>query len=78
MVVDEIESNLRYLVSSQNERKLTLVTHPYVYAYLTKGLWNIRRKWMWKYKLRLKVKQLQSYGLLEYKFMNSMGEEISM
>lgn len=78
VVVDEIESNLRYLVSSQNERKLTLVTHPYVYAYLTKGLWNIRRKWMWKYKLRLKVKQLQSYGLLEYKFMNSMGEEISM
>jgi ribonuclease G len=78
VVVDEIESNLRYLMSSQNEKKLTIITHPYVYAYLTKGLNSIRRRWMLKYKLRLTFKPSESYGLLEYKFFNASGDEISM
>ena len=78
VVVDDIESNLRYLISSQNEKKLTIITHPYVYAYLTKGLNSIRRQWMRKYKLRLNIKPSESTGLLEYKFYNASGDEISM
>lgn len=78
VVVDEIESNLRYLESSQKERKLTISTHPYIQAYLTKGLWSIRRQWQKKYKIRLVIKAVESYNLLEYKFFNSTGEEILM
>lgn len=78
VVVDEIESNLRYLISSQNEKKLTIITHPYVCAYLTKGLRSIRLQWMRKYKLRLAFKSAESYGLLDYKFFNASGDEISM
>ncbi len=78
VVVDEIETNLRYLTSSQNEKKLTIITHPYVYAYLTKGLNSIRRQWMRKYKIRLTCKALESYGLLDYKFFNALGDEIAM
>lgn len=78
VVVDEIESNLRYLMSAQNEKKLTVITHPYVYAYLTKGFNSIRRQWMVKYRLRLTFRPSESYGLLEYKFFNAMGDEISM
>lgn len=78
VVVDEIESNLRYLISSQNEKKLTIITHPYVYAYLTKGLNSIRMQWMRKYKLRITFKPSESYGLLDYKFFNASGDEISM
>lgn len=78
VVVDEIETNLRYLISSQNEKKLTIITHPYVYAYLTKGIKSIRLKWMYKYKLRLTFKASESYGLLDYKFFNAAGDEISM
>jgi ribonuclease G len=77
-VVDEIETNLRYLISSQNEKKLTIITHPYVYAYLTKGLKSIRLQWMIKYRLRLTCKASESYGLLDYKFFNAMGDEIAM
>ena len=78
VIVDEIESNLRYLSASQRERKLTIITHPYIYAYLTKGFRSIRRKWQRKYKIRLTIKQSESYNLLESKFFNANGEEISM
>ena len=78
VVVDEIESNLRYLASSQNEKKLTIITHPYVYAYLTKGWRSIRRRWMRHYHLRLTIKESESLGLLDYKFINARGEEIAL
>ncbi len=78
VVVDEIESNLRYLCTSQNEKKLTIIVHPYVYAYLTKGLYSIRRQWMWKYKISLKIKSSESFGLLSFKFLNATGDEISL
>ena len=78
VVVDEIESNLLYLTSSQNEHRLTIIVHPYVYAYLTKGLRSVRLKWMWKYKTRLTIKPSESYGLLSYKFFNAAGDEIEL
>ncbi len=78
VVVDEIESNLRYLTSSQNEHRLTIIVHPYVYAYLTKGLRSVRLKWMWKYKTRLTIKPSESYSLLSYKFFNAAGDEIEL
>ena len=78
MVVDEIESNIRYLSDSQNERRLTVVTHPYVEAYLTKGFMSIRRKWSRQYRMRLAIKPSEQLGLLEYKFLNAQGEEISL
>ncbi|MBR5354271.1 MAG: Rne/Rng family ribonuclease [Bacteroidales bacterium] len=78
VVVDEIESNLRYLSSSQNEHRLTIIVHPYVYAYLTKGLRSVRLKWMWKYKTRLTIKPSETYGLLSYKFFNAAGDEIEL
>ena len=78
VVVDEIESNLRYLDMSQRERKLTIITHPYIQAYLTKGFKSIRRQWQRKYKMRLTIKAAESYSLLEYKFFNAGGEEVQM
>lgn len=78
VVVDEIESNLRYLRSSQNEKKLTIIVHPYVYAYLTKGWRSIRLQWMYKYKVRLSIKSSESFGLLSYKFLNASGDEIAL
>src|SRR5690349_14104499 len=43
---DEIEKNLNYLITHKH-KNLTLIVHPIVYAYLTKGwLWNSRSaKW---------------------------------
>lgn len=78
VVVDEIEANLRYLMTSQNSKKVSIITHPYICAYLTKGLISRRLKWMWKYKTNICIKQSESYTLLEFKFFNAAGEEIVM
>lgn len=77
-VVDEIESNLRYLDVSQSERRVTVAAHPYIHAYLTQGFKSLRRQWQRKYKMRLTIKPMESYNLLEYKFFNKSGEEIAM
>lgn len=76
VVIDEIESNLRYLSSSQHERKMTINVHPYIEAYLNKGLWSQRRRWQHKFKLRLVIKACESLNLLEYKFFDASNEEI--
>lgn len=78
VVIDEIESNLRYLSSSQNIGRLTIETHPYIHAYLTKGFKSIRRQWQKKYKTRLTIKPVEKYNLLEFRFFDSTGDTIEL
>ena len=79
VVVDEIESNLSFLGISQNEHRYTIVTHPYIHAYITKGgLRSLRWQWMRKYRMWLSVKKSESMGLLEFKYLNAHGDEIEL
>lgn len=77
-LLDNIENNLQFLVEKQKEKKLTLITHPFVYAYLTKGFFNMKRKWMLKYRCKLKINYCNSYAFLEYRFFNDTFGEINM
>ena len=76
LIPDQIENNLRYIVQTISRTNLTLKTHPYIAAYLNKGLWPIRFKWMIKYKRRIKIIPEKSYDLLNYKFFDKYNEEI--
>ncbi|MFO8067966.1 MAG: Rne/Rng family ribonuclease [Bacteroidales bacterium] len=78
MLVDEIENNISYLIEEQNEKSLTLRVHPYVYAYITKGLFSIKWKWFLKFKKWIKVKPVFSYQFLEYHFFNKQDDEINL
>ncbi len=78
VVIDEIESNIRYLSSSQNIGHLTIETHPYIHAYLTKGFKSIRRQWQKRYKMRLAIKPVEKYNLLEFRFFDSTGDTIEL
>lgn len=78
-VVDEIESNLRYLAQIHGEKQFSLITHPYIEAYLTKGYFNnIRRQWQKKYKIKLKIKASEQLNLLDFKLFHPSGEEIKL
>ncbi|HEX6334897.1 MAG TPA: Rne/Rng family ribonuclease [Flavisolibacter sp.] len=75
---DEIEKNLNYLFTHKH-RNLTLVVHPIVFAYLTKGwLWSRSAKWNRKYNQKIIVKADTSYHLTEFRFFDRNGEEIKM
>jgi ribonuclease G len=78
LFVDEIENNVRYLVQDQNEKGLTLVLHPYIYAYLTKGLFSQQVKWYFKFKRWIKMRPDKSYHFLEYHFFNKNDDEIKI
>ncbi|MCK9204036.1 MAG: Rne/Rng family ribonuclease [Bacteroidales bacterium] len=78
LLVDDIENNLGYLIREQNEKNLTLLVHPYVYAYLTCGWFNYRWKWWRKFGQRVKITKQNSSHFLEYHFFNKTGDEIKM
>lgn len=78
LFTDEIENNMRFILQEQNEKAVTVSVHPYVAAYLTKGLFSIRWKWQRKYKKKIKVDSSTAYHFLEYHFLNASGEEIKL
>ena len=78
LYIDDIESNLKYLLLDQNESHITLQVHPFIYAYLTKGWRSIHRQWEKKYGKSFKVKSVESFHMLQYNFQNAKGEEIKI
>ncbi len=75
--VDELENKLAYIVSKTNHKNINLKVHPYIEAYINKGLFNsIRKKWQKKFKRKIKVKSSVNYTFLEYHFFDSNNEEI--
>ena len=63
------------LMYRQYGKGLRLHVHPYVYAYATKGWLSLKRRWWWRYGVRLQ--ENQSLGMLEYHFHNAKGLELS-
>jgi len=76
---DEIEKNLNYLLTHKHT-DLTLVVHPIMYAYLTKGYMFRSRLWKWrlKHKQRIKLKENTNYHLTEFHFYDNHEEEIKL
>lgn len=76
---DEIEKNLSYLINHQH-KDLSLIVHPIMFAYLTKGgMFRSKQwKWRWKYKLPVKIRENSNYHLTEFHFYDRHDEEIKL
>lgn len=73
ILIDEIENNLNYLINDQNERGLTLAVHPYIYAFITKGLLSHQMRWYQNYKRWIKVCSEKDYQIMQFQFRNKNG-----
>lgn len=73
---DELENHIQYILSQYKPKQLIITLHPYIAAFLTKGLPSIRMKWQWRYKLRIKIRPSESQHYLEYHFYGDDNEEI--
>ena len=78
LIMDDIKNSLRYILTEQNEKTVLLKMHPYLAAYLTKGLFSIRWKWSRELGKKIKIEAVASYHLMEYHFFNKEGEEIKI
>lgn len=76
LLEDEIENKLVYLASHAH-KKLQLVVHPIIAAYLTKGiLSNKLGKMRKKYGVKLSLEENTNYHLTEFRFFDAQEEEI--
>lgn len=78
LFTDELENELSFIVGKIKTRKIILNVHPFVAAYLKKGLIPICRKWNFKYRISLKVQPVTSYHMLEHSFFDHYGNEIDL
>ena len=78
LFTDQLESKIDYLVNTLKITKFSLHVHPYVSAFVTKGLLSLKRQWQMKYGFGIKIVPNQSLAFLQYKFLDRNGEEIDM
>ena len=78
LVSDQIERNVDYLLQKQNEKAVTVVLHPFIYAYFTKGIFSKRVSWFTRYFKWVNLIQDSSMAITEFKFFNKLGEEIEV
>jgi len=76
LLEDEIENKLVYLASHAH-KKLQLVVHPIIAAYLTKGIFtNKLSKLRKKHMVKLSLEENTNYHLTEFRFFDAQEEEI--
>jgi ribonuclease G len=76
LFADELDGKVKYVLKDLNKKKLVLKVHPYVAAYLTKGLKSYRNQWFLKYFRWAKVEGNSAYSYLEYHLFDENLEEI--
>ena len=77
-MVEEIEEQLKHISRDLKITNIKLAVHPYVAAYLKKGLLSLERRWRWQYHCRFRVQPLYELGFLEFRFIDKHGDEVDL
>ncbi|TYA52957.1 Rne/Rng family ribonuclease [Formosa maritima] len=75
VLIQKITHDLEQLFK-KDYKKITLNTHPFIAAFLTKGFPSIRSKWFFEHKKWVKVLPRDAYTYLEYHFFDKNGNQI--
>jgi ribonuclease G len=72
LVINKMEQVLRNIMENKGKKvnDIALHVHPFVAAYLTKGIPSIRQKWYLKYKKWIRIVPRESYKYLQFNFLN--------
>lgn len=78
LFTDKLEEKLEYLVDNLKIKKFTMFIHPFVEAYVKKGMFSLYGKWRRKFGRGFKVLADESLAYLEYKVIDSDGKLIDV
>ena len=78
LFTDKLESKIAILINDLGVKKVRLHVHPYVAAFIDKGIVSLKRKWQMKFGFGLKIIPDQSLAFLQYVFYDSENHEIDM
>jgi len=76
-LVQKITHDLEQLFK-KDYKKVTLNTHPFIAAYLTKGFPSVRSKWFLDHKKWVKIQPRDAYTYLEYHFLDKDGNQVNI
>jgi ribonuclease G len=75
LVTDQIENAIQYHLEETGEFHVTVRLHPYVHAYLTKGLWSRLWQWRWKHRAWIKLEAVSSYQINQFTVLKPQATE---
>lgn len=78
LFTDSLEGKINCLVNKHNMKKFVLHVHPYIAAFLNKGICPLSWKWKCKYTFSMKIIPDQSLAFLEYRFFDPDKNELDM
>lgn len=78
LFTDKLEEKIDYLRSNLGIKRFTMYVHPYVDAYIKKGVFSIYGKWRRKFGRNFKIIADESLAYLEYNVMDESGKEIDL
>ena len=78
LFTDTLENKIDNLVNKIGIHKFYLHVHPYVAAYINKGVFSLKRQWQLKYGLGVRVIPSQKLAFLQYEFYDSNKQFIDM
>lgn len=72
VLVQRIETVLKNILETKEKevKEISLHVHPFLAAYLSKGIPSIRQKWFFKYKKWIRLVPRDSYKYLQFNFLN--------
>ena len=73
---EQIENQIAYYTKERRLRYLKLRVSPVVAAYLTKGLFSLRFRWMVKYGCMIRIVKNPTTGIIETKYFNRRDQEL--
>ena len=77
LIVNKIAEDLE-LILKKGHKNVRLNAHPFIAAFLNKGLYSFRNKWIWQYKQWIKINPRDAYTYLEYHFTDKNGKNINL
>jgi len=78
VITDEISKSLEYIRSSRPKSKLKLNVHPFVHAYLTKGIKSVQVDWFLSSYKWITIEPKSDYPLTKYIFTDGNNDEIRL
>ena len=77
LLSDELENRISYYAEVSKTKEIRISMHPYMHAYLTKGLVNKLWKWRYKYRIWINLVADPSFNFLEYHVYDKKGNVLN-
>lgn len=78
LFTDTLEEKIDYLLNTLKEKKFIMYVHPFVDAYIKKGLFSLYNRWRFKHGFKFRIMPDQSLAYLQYRVIDRNHNEIDL